>query len=46
MGPYRRLCGGVGGHHPAYELLKMTVVDGSHPITAGVTSPSWTLRSF
>jgi hypothetical protein len=37
MGPYRRLCGGVGGHHPAYELLTMTVVDGSHPITAGVT---------
>ena len=37
MGPYRRLCGGVGGHHPAYELLQMTVVDDSHPITAGVT---------
>ena len=38
MGPYRRVCGGVGGHHPAYELQEVIVVDSSHPITRGVTS--------
>eukprot|EP01052_Picozoa_sp_SAG31_P030698 SAG31_NODE_3171_length_4590_cov_5.721443_3_plen_103_part_00 len=38
MGPYRRVCGGVGGHHPAYELQHVDVVDSTHPITAGVSS--------
>ena len=36
MGPYRRTCGGVGGHHPAYELQSVIVLDKTHPITAGV----------
>jgi hypothetical protein len=38
MGPYRRVCGGVGGHHPAYELQEVIVLDDTHPITRGVTS--------
>ena len=38
MGPYRRVCGGVGGHHPAFELQEVIVVDDSHPVTKGVTS--------
>ena len=37
MGPYRRLCGGVGGHHPTYELQDVVVLDNTHPITKGVT---------
>lgn len=37
MGPYRRVCGGVGGFHPAYELQDVIVVDSKHPITRGVT---------
>ena len=28
--------GGVGGHHPAYELQSVIVLDKTHPITAGV----------
>ena len=27
---------GVGGHHPAYELQSVIVLDKTHPITAGV----------
>jgi hypothetical protein len=36
MGPYRRLCGGVGGYHPAFERIEVLVTDSDHPITAGV----------
>ena len=37
MRPFRRLCGAVGGYHPAFERVKYTVVEPSHPIVQGVS---------
>ena len=37
MGPFRRVCGGVGGYHPAFERQEVLVADPDHPITQGVT---------
>ena len=38
MGPFRRLCGAVGGYHPAFERHAYSVSDSAHPITAGVSA--------
>jgi hypothetical protein len=38
MGPFRRLCGAVGGYHPAFEPHTYTVVDSEHPIARGLSA--------